>query len=482
MESYKEIWISIQICVFLWAGIHVGFLIWREWKLMNRIKEDLNSLHKGSSSADLDRQINQIFSSTDSTKIKYAQQWKRYFDRVSQKNADERIRVEPYLGADVLNYHMGYRAWVDVMGGIFVSLGVLGTFIGLVFGLAHLDLGSTDTLKTSIRQLLSGMESAFYTSIMGIGLSICWTVIDRFTSARFESLIDWHAERLNFLLNADDEELFLNRLEKVSRNQADHLKTLLTDALENAMRPIKELMQQQVNISQHQTTDITKNLVEQITGGTDKTIQSFSEILEQTQSMQTKMLATMDEIVERYRQTERQQSDALDQFNQMSNQFRKIVDDSEKMSENFSHVVMNVGIMQDQLVEMQSIQQKLLPELTELRSKTNDVVMDTLEKSEYYLNRVEHQINEMQTHWQDASEHMKATRDVLNVSVKDFAENIDSGLSKTYNHFDNTLTKAMQNMAGSINRMHELQEELIEVFEELGGILTNQKEAAASTS
>ena len=164
----------------------------------------------------------------------------------------------------------------------------------------------------------------------------------------------------------------------------------------------------------------------------------------------------------------------------MSNQFRKIVDDSEKMGENFSHVATNVGILQDQLVDMQSIQQKLLPELQNCVRKTNEVVIDTLEKSEYYLNRVEHQISEMQTHWEDASEHMKATRDVLNVSVKDFADNIDSGLSKTYSHFDNTLTKAMQNMAGSINRMHELQEELIEVFEELGEIITSQKEAAAA--
>jgi hypothetical protein len=476
---YKTTWMTIQFIAFFAALAVLGYLILREWRLMRKIKPELEKLHKGSNSAQLDNIINNIFSDI-SLKYKYAQQWKRYFERVSQKNADERIRIEPYLGSEVLHYHIGHRAWVDVMGGLFVSLGVLGTFVGLVFGLSHLDLSTTDTLKTSIRQLLSGMESAFYTSIVGIAASMLWSMLDRFSNSRILAQIDWHAERLDFLLNADDEELFLNRLEKVSRNQADHLKTLLTDALEKAMRPIADLIQQQVKIAQNQSQDITKNLVDQITGGTEQTVKSLAELINQSQSSQTNLIDAVDAMLVRYQSMQDLQDESLKQFSVMSEKFYKIVQDSITMSENFSDVGSKVGKLQEQLLLMQEIQQKLLPELSELRKQTNDVVKESLEKSEYYLNRVEHQIGQMQKHWQDTNEQMKVTREVLSVSVKDFAENIDNGLGKTYQHFDNTLTKAMQGMAGSLNRMQELQEELIEVFEELGEILVQHKEAAAS--
>ncbi|MDU0205826.1 MotA/TolQ/ExbB proton channel family protein [Paenibacillus sp. PFR10] len=509
MHSFKVVWIAIQVIVFLGAAISLGLLIKREYKIMKNILPDLQSLNKSQSSSDLDQEVNGILHKAN-PKSKYSIQWRRYYERVTQKNIDERIRIEPYLSSDVLVYHIGYRAWTDVIGGLCVSLGVLGTFIGLVSGLSHLDLNSTDSLKTSIHSLLSGMESAFYTSIVGIALSVIWTVMDRVVSGRVESMIDMHAERFDFLLNADDEELFLNRLEKVSRNQADHLKTLLTDALEKAIQPIAnqiqrsqaqvassfdqlheqfhgfrtgiqdqtKLLEKQVQHVQNQSSDITKNLVDQITGGTEQTIQQFSQLIQETQSMQSHMLKTVEQMVESFKKTEQRHAVALNQFGQMTDQFEKVVSGSEQMYSNFSQVVDNIATLQDQLTEMQGIQQKLLPELKELRSQTNDVVIGTLEKSEYYLNRVEHQITQMQNHWQDTNEQMKATREVLHVSVKDFAENIDSGLGKTYSHFDNTLAKAMQNLSGSVNRIQEIQEELIDTFEELADIISQSKEVS----
>ncbi len=116
-------------------------------------------------------------------------------------------------------HHLGYRSILDSGAGTSVSLGVLGTFIGLSVGLADLNVGDTDALRTGIDGLLSGMKVAFYTSVFGVLLSLLWTFYDKGISSRLESHIDWHAEKLDFLLNTDDEELFLNRLEKISRTR-----------------------------------------------------------------------------------------------------------------------------------------------------------------------------------------------------------------------------------------------------------------------
>ena len=63
-------------------------------------------------------------------------------------------------------------------GGIFTGLGILGTFFGLTVGLYGVDVtsGDIDTLKGSIANLLSGVETAFVTSLFGILFAIIYSI------------------------------------------------------------------------------------------------------------------------------------------------------------------------------------------------------------------------------------------------------------------------------------------------------------------
>jgi chromosome segregation ATPase len=60
---------------------------------------------------------------------------------------------------------------------IIVSIGVLGTFVGIFTGLLDFD---THNLKISIEHILEGLKTAFLTSIVGMGLSIILSIIERF--------------------------------------------------------------------------------------------------------------------------------------------------------------------------------------------------------------------------------------------------------------------------------------------------------------
>ncbi|MCH7396732.1 MotA/TolQ/ExbB proton channel family protein [Belliella sp. DSM 107340] len=63
---------------------------------------------------------------------------------------------------------------------IFVGLGILGTFVGLVYGISSFDnLSDSSVIKESISVLLSGMGTAFYTSIVGMFFSIFFNIIEK---------------------------------------------------------------------------------------------------------------------------------------------------------------------------------------------------------------------------------------------------------------------------------------------------------------
>jgi len=63
--------------------------------------------------------------------------------------------------------------------GIFVGIGILGTFVGLVLGISSFDLSNSTTIKDSIAILLGGMATAFYTSIAGMFTSIVFNLFEK---------------------------------------------------------------------------------------------------------------------------------------------------------------------------------------------------------------------------------------------------------------------------------------------------------------
>jgi hypothetical protein len=62
---------------------------------------------------------------------------------------------------------------------IFVGIGILGTFVGLVIGISSFDLSNSTTIKDSIAILLGGMATAFYTSIAGMFTSIVFNLFEK---------------------------------------------------------------------------------------------------------------------------------------------------------------------------------------------------------------------------------------------------------------------------------------------------------------
>ncbi len=65
--------------------------------------------------------------------------------------------------------------------GALVSIGVLGTFMGIFVGLADFNVNEIDS---SVPRLLEGMKVAFITSLVGMGLSIIFKLAQNFTPVR----------------------------------------------------------------------------------------------------------------------------------------------------------------------------------------------------------------------------------------------------------------------------------------------------------
>jgi ABC-type transporter Mla subunit MlaD len=98
-----------------------------------------------------------------------------------------------------------------------VGLGILGTFVGLTAGVSNFKTENTDAIKNSIEVLLSGMGTAFVSSIWGMLLSLVYTFIEKIQIHSLHNSLHALCYKLDktFKVSKEDE----RRLEQIKQHE-----------------------------------------------------------------------------------------------------------------------------------------------------------------------------------------------------------------------------------------------------------------------
>ncbi|MBE5876552.1 MAG: MotA/TolQ/ExbB proton channel family protein [Lachnospiraceae bacterium] len=86
--------------------------------------------------------------------------------------------IEDYINRDVIDKAID-RSMMNLVAGTMTGLGILGTFIGLSFGLQSFSTGTAQEISDSIGPLMEGIKVAFHTSIYGMVFSLCFNYVYR---------------------------------------------------------------------------------------------------------------------------------------------------------------------------------------------------------------------------------------------------------------------------------------------------------------
>lgn len=112
-------------------------------------------------------------------------------DYVSMKNdnSEAEIDIERYINYELIENSINTH-FLNLVSGTMTGLGILGTFLGLSFGLSSFNLtGSSDSITKEIQPLMAGIKVAFHTSIYGLIFSISYNFYYREILKEFSSSI-----------------------------------------------------------------------------------------------------------------------------------------------------------------------------------------------------------------------------------------------------------------------------------------------------
>lgn len=108
---------------------------------------------------------------------------------------------------------------LDTASGTLVGLGLLGTFLGLTLGVLGFDSEDTAQIQQSIQSLLSGMGTAFSTSLVGMIGSLIYTAYDKKWRNRL-------TKNVNTLCDELDAKYYIDDITLAKKNQKDLLDEL----------------------------------------------------------------------------------------------------------------------------------------------------------------------------------------------------------------------------------------------------------------
>lgn len=329
-----------------------------------------------------------------------------------------------------------------------VSLGILGTFIGITIGLVQFD---TSDVHGSIPDLLSGLKVAFFTSVVGMALSILLAVIQRLVDAnagrdnteqldKIANLIlqgdDANREGLNNLRKEltgwlEDIDKTLNlALERIARDASREI----VDSLNEVVRKFNVIIQEQFGESLRQLGEACEKLLvwqEQHKEEVDavhtqllRSVEMLNRTVE-TQDSLAKVCERIEAVVLGLDEQARTAADHLKEYGSVA----------EKIKETLQESIDNIKGVRAEIAEMTTVAQTKFQEQVDALGEAHKSVMEIARRIEAANSEVATHTGKTQkmlnAQTQQVDEMVKKSGDAMN-SMEDSFVKVTQHLAKAY--------------------------------------------------
>lgn len=318
--------VSSVIINFIFFAIIV--FLCRRWKtlffkpLMN-IMEDLTNLKEHLA----DAQNNDTYDSMlEYMKNSYEEIFKTEYVRNSFKKYLKELELlevesaEEYNNCDISDFINYEDICISVKKGTaeniatsMTGLGILGTFVGLAFGLQFFDASDAQAMAESIVPLIDGIKTAFYTSIYGVVVSLVLShqfkkrlnelevSLDEFYNTYYDNVMvypEYMLEKQTFDIQAEQKEILSSFAESISVSLSREMKDMMVPIFEKFSYSIENFSQTLANNQVEGLEKIVGSFVSNMNESLDNQFDALGDTIKNTCEWQRKSVEAMETVIE----------------------------------------------------------------------------------------------------------------------------------------------------------------------------------------
>ena len=224
---------------FLVLGIYFFIQTFRQCRLIKNLTQELQKFNRPAQP-----QIKQELKEKFAHNNEFAEAWQEFEDSlITRKRNENQVMYKTDAASlffsenRLLEHHLNLRFWNSVPA-LLVGLGILGTFVGLVWGL--IPFSGIDFTQSAIKELLSGVSTAFVTSVWGMLTSLVFNWLEKWRISRANRIIANLQRALDQLFTLTTQEEIAIQQEVELEQQTAALKSFSTDLADKikiAMEP-----------------------------------------------------------------------------------------------------------------------------------------------------------------------------------------------------------------------------------------------------
>ena len=261
--------------------------------------------------------------------------------------------VEEYINLDEVDVHI-HKRLLELAPDIFTSLGILGTFVGLVWGLKNFEPTDYEAMTSSVAALVDGIKVAFLTSIYGIGLSIVYTFGMKSEYSSLSENMQSFLERFHALVLPTAENESRNILVASQKTQtqamekmAEQFSVQMADSFEKVITPTFQKMNDSLDILTASVTrcqqDAIREILDTFVGEMHDSFKlQFTDFNEALDAMKKAQKDNTEYTTELYKTMSRQLSDNfVKQEHAMKDAITEIGDIQEKYMNTANKIIMD---------------------------------------------------------------------------------------------------------------------------------------------
>ena len=360
----------------------------------------------------------------------------------------------------LLGQHLNLRFWNSVPA-LLVGLGILGTFVGLVWGLipfSGINFEQTSQIQVAIKKLLSGVSTAFVTSVWGMLTSLAFNGLEKWRISRVSQAIANLQRELDRLFTLTTQEEISFRQEDELAQQTQALKSFSTD-LANDIKSAMAEGRQQILTELHNAPEAFSNaMAEQLAPSLDKLNETVEELREQKEESSADAIG---QLIEQF-----QASLSTSTVTQME-ELAKTVGDA---SQSLMNLPDQMGQMIAGVREQMDQTRHLLAETTEAQTAQMQRMMDGM------LSAFQGTIDTQQAG-------LSETTHSLNEQMKQVGSDIQNLLESAANRANEQLGRRMADMeAVSDQSIETLQAAIGELRQSITSTLNQQQQAISEVT
>ena len=406
----------VLLLIFLWKTV-------RRARLIGGLAKEVGTLgYKYTRPADpgILNDLDEIFESNDKLFKKAWQEFKESLVIPERRKVVYKTdEASLFFSEDrLLGQSLNLRFW-NSLPALLVGLGILGTFVGLVWGLipfSGIDFTQSGEIQIAIRELLSGVSTAFVTSVWGMLVSLLFNGVEKLCIGKVSREIANLQDVLDLPFTLKTEEEIAEKQKDELEQQTAALKSFSTDLANDIKSAMADGRQELIRELHSATKAFSSAITEQL----EPTFNNLNIALEELR-----------------RQKEESSTDAIQQLvdefqkslsGSATTQMEALAETVNKASESLITLPEQLGGMMVGVQEQVNQTRQLLSETSQDQTAQMKSMMDGM------LNAFQ---NAIDTHQAGLS----ATTDITNKEMKEIANDIRNLLESTANRTDAQLAQ-----------------------------------------